>query len=108
MRILPVNENLQPTAAKLVEPSDPVKPTELERVKPLDLTLPPLLDEGFNLPLEIEKPLLPPLFGVAPKPEGITLGGGLITSETNTEFEFDLSKMLDQIEGAEIRIKILQ
>ncbi len=99
MRIFPVRDSQQ-TVATVPEPVEP------DVAKPLDLTLPPLLGQDDNSPLESYKPLLPPLFGLKSQPGGMTLGGRLITSEPEAEFEFDLSNMLERIEGAEISIQI--
>ncbi|KHO66364.1 hypothetical protein PT85_01975 [Pseudomonas flexibilis] len=99
MRIFPVRDSQQ-TVATVPEPVEP------DVAKPLDLTLPPLLGQDDNGPLESYKPLLPPLFGLKSQPGGMTLGGRLITSEPEAEFEFDLSNMLERIEGAEISIQI--
>lgn len=74
----------------------------------LDLTLPPDFGPGSDDSFRPPQPLLPPLFDTASKPGSLTLGGRLIPSEENHDFEFDLSSLMDQIDGAEIHIQILQ
>lgn len=96
MRIFPIRESQKPVAK------------EPEIVRPLDLTLPPELGQDDNALLDPQKPLLPPLFGLQPRPGAMSLGGRLITNEQDTPFELDLSNMIDRIEGAELQIQIRQ
>ena len=97
MRLFPIRESQKPVAR------------EPEIVRPLDLTLPPLLGQGEDAPLDSHQPLLPPLFGSQPQPGTMSLGGRLITNEQDdAPFEFDLSNMIDRVEGAELRIEIRQ
>ena len=97
MRLFPIQKSQKPVAR------------EPEIVRPLDLTLPPLLRQDDAAPLDPHKPLLPPLFGAQPQPGTMSLGGRLITNEQDdAPFEFDLSNMIDRIEGAELRIQIRQ
>lgn len=76
---------------------------EAESLPPLDLSLPPL-PELADQPLQDAPSLLPPLFNGTRRQE-MALGGRLITSEEDTEFDLTLGSMLDQIEGAEISIE---
>lgn len=77
---------------------------EAESLPPLDLSLPPL-PELADQPLQDAPSLLPPLFNGTRRQETMALGGRLITSEEDTEFDLTLGSMLDQIEGAEISIE---
>lgn len=77
---------------------------EAESLPPLDLSLPPL-PELADQPLQDAPSLLPPLFKGTRRQETMALGGRLITSEEDTEFDLTLGSMLDQIEGAEISIE---
>lgn len=113
MRILPIRPEPQSEAAISAPGSELAlevapEPESPQLAMPLDLTLPPDFALNDQSPFQAPRPLLPALVGGPAQKGPFSVSGRLLTSDSAEDFEFDLSAVMDHIDGAEISIQILQ
>ena len=115
LRILPIRPEPQgeaaisaPESELALEETPELEPESPQLAMPLDLTLPPDFALNDQSPFQAPRPLLPSLIGGPAKNGPFSVSGCLLTKDSAEDFEFDLSAVMDHIDGAEISIQILQ